>query len=159
MRYISTRGNAASRSFKEILLEGLAPDGGLYMPESYPELRKFRLWGQGYVDVALSVLNSFAPDISWDDLQTIVRRTYTKEAFGDERITPVEMLEPNLGLLRLSNGPTLAFKDVPLQLLGALMEHVLGEPSEDLTIVDWTSGDRGPADVAPRMLSSSLRSL
>src|SRR3989344_4757276 len=145
MRYISTRGNAASRSFKEILLEGLAPDGGLYMPESYPELRKFRLWGQGYVDVALSVLNSFAPDISWDDLQTIVRRTYTKEAFCDERITPVEMLEPNLGLLRLSNGPTLAFKDVPLQLLGALMEHVLRERNEELNILGATSGDTGSA--------------
>ncbi len=148
MRYISTRGKADSRSFKEILLEGLAPDGGLYMPERYPVLSDAELAalrGCSYKMVAWKILSLFCDDISPGKLAGIVRKTYTAETFGDKNITPLWMLEPGLGLLQLSNGPTLAFKDVPLQLLGNLMEYALEEKGDDLNILGATSGDTGSA--------------
>ena len=148
MRYISTRGNSEPRDFKDILLEGLAPDGGLYVPETYPkfsdaELNSLR--GKGYHDVALSVLRTFITDIPKEDLKKIISRTYTKETFGTPEITPVKKLGDSLSLLQLSNGPTLAFKDIPLQLLGNLMEYVLAEKGRELNILGATSGDTGSA--------------
>ena len=148
MRYISTRGGAEPRSFKEILLEGLAPDGGLYVPEKYPKFSSEELdalRGKNYNEVALHILRNFIDDISEKDLSEIISRTYTKEIFGTEEITPLKNLEPGLSLLQLSNGPTLAFKDVPLQLLGNLMEYALGEQGSELNILGATSGDTGSA--------------
>src|SRR3990167_2930298 len=148
MRYISTRGNSEPRDFNDILLEGLAPDGGLYVPETYPkfsdaELNSLR--GKGYHDVALNILRTFITDIPEEDLKKIISRTYTKEVFGTPEITPIKRLENGLSLLGLSNGPTLAFKDVPLQLLGNLMEYVLAEKARGLNILGATSGDTGSA--------------
>lgn len=148
MRYISTRGNSEPRDFKEILLEGLASDGGLYLPETYPEFTDAELnalRGKGYRDVALSVLRTFITDIPEEDLSTLIARTYTEDIFGTPEITPVKDLENGLHLLQLSNGPTLAFKDVPLQLLGNLMEYVLAESGRELNVLGATSGDTGSA--------------
>src|SRR3989344_1540135 len=148
MRYISTRGNSEPREFKEILLEGLAPDGGLYVPEEYPKFTDAELddlRGKTYQEVALNVLRTFITDIPEEDLKKIISRTYTREVFGTSEITPVKKLGDSLSLLQLSNGPTLAFKDVPLQLLGTLMEYVLAEKGEGLNVLGATSGDTGSA--------------
>lgn len=145
MQYRSTRGSRDLKSFKDILLEGLAPDGGLFMPMNYPGLDLDLLRGRTYQEIATHVLSRFARDIEYNDLKEIVNQTYTEEMFGSDEITPILKLHPKLHLLRLSNGPTLAFKDVPLQLLGSLMEHVLGERNEELNILGATSGDTGSA--------------
>ena len=149
MRYISTRGGGSPQRFCDILLEGLAPDGGLYVPESYPraELEAWR--GLGYADLAFEVLRRFADDIPADDLRRLAHAAYTKAAFGSEDIAPLKTLEPGLHLLALSNGPTLAFKDMAMQLLGQLFEYVLEKrgPLEErrLNILGATSGDTGSA--------------
>ncbi len=143
MRYVSTRGRAASRRFTEILLEGLAPDGGLYVPEEIPRADLASLRGLPYPELAHRVLSAFMDDVP--DLRGIVARTYTREAFGSDDITPLRTLEPGLHLLGLSNGPTLAFKDVALQLLGNLFEHVLAQRAETLNVLGATSGDTGSA--------------
>jgi threonine synthase len=145
MRYVSTRGGALPRHFTEILLEGLAPDGGLYLPERYPPADLAAWRGLTYPELAFAVLSRFADDIPDADLRSIVESTYTKEAFGSEEITPLKTLEPGLYLLGLSNGPTLAFKDIALQLLGNLFEWVLAERGETLNILGATSGDTGSA--------------
>src|SRR3989344_3618533 len=148
MQYISTRGNSEPMDFKEILLEGLAPDGGLYVPETYPKFTDTELdalRGKNYHEIALRVLRAFITDIPEEDLKKIISRTYTKEVFGTPEITPIKRLENGLTLLQLSNGPTLAFKDVPLQLLGNLMEYVLAEKARGLNILGATSGDTGSA--------------
>ena len=130
MRYISTRGDATSKDAKpfcDILLEGLAPDGGLAVPQSYPQLGASdlkRLRTLGYRDLAFEILSLYIDDIPAADLRAIVDRTYTRTAFRSEDITPLKVLEPGLALLQLSNGPTLAFKDVAMQLLGTLFEYV-----------------------------------
>src|SRR5262245_51540339 len=119
MRYVSTRGGAKPQPFTEILLEGLAPDGGLFVPEKTPRLTPGELAamrGMGYRDLAFEVLSRFADDIPPADLKGLVHATYTKEIFGGDDITPVRKLEEDLYLLGLSNGPSLAFKDVALQL-------------------------------------------
>jgi threonine synthase len=148
MRYISTRGAWASdpQPFSHILLEGLANDGGLAVPERYPrlgteELRALR--PLGYRELAFAVLSRFIDDIPAADLRAIVDKTYTAEIFGDDAITPLLTLEPGLHLLRLSNGPTLAFKDIALQLLGNLFEYALTRTGRSINIVGATSGDTG----------------
>ncbi len=143
MLYVSTRGDAEKRRFSEILLEGLAADGGLYVPESYPraDLKAWR--SLSYPDLALAILSQFMDDIP--DLRGIVCRTYTSEKFQSEEITPLKTLGPGLHILGLSNGPTLAFKDVALQLLGNLFESVLQKESTTLNILGATSGDTGSA--------------
>ncbi len=145
MRYVSTRGGGSPQRFCDILLEGLAPDGGLYVPESYPraELEAWR--GLGYADLAFEVLRRFADDIPADDLRRLVHAAYTRAAFGSDDIAPLKTLEPGLHLLALSNGPTLAFKDMAMQLLGQLFEYVLGKRGESLNILGATSGDTGSA--------------
>ncbi len=148
MKYISTRGAMAASDFSEILLGGLAPDGGLVVPREYPQIDATTLqsWrGLGYGELAFEVLSRYVSDIDAADLRAIIARTYTAEAFGSEEITPVLELEPGLHLLRLSNGPTLAFKDVAMQLLGNLFEYVLAREGRSLNILGATSGDTGSA--------------
>ncbi len=148
MRYVSTRGGGAPQRFTSILLEGLAPDGGLYLPEAYPtilipELKALR--AMSYPELAFAILSKFADDIPPADLQSMIGRTYTKEIFGSEDITPLKTLEPGLHILGLSNGPTLAFKDLAMQLLGNLFEYVLAKEGRELNILGATSGDTGSA--------------
>jgi threonine synthase len=148
MKYVSTRGGMAPASFKEILLGGLAPDGGLSICESYPQVDRAMLdaWrGLSYAELAFEVLQRFAPDFGIDDLRRLIQKTYTKEIYGSEEITPFTWLKPGLGLLHLSNGPTLAFKDMAMQLLGNLFEHVLAQTGQRLNILGATSGDTGSA--------------
>jgi len=148
MRYVSTRGDKTERAFCEILLEGLAPDGGLYLPVAYPQIDDATLtkWrGLDYADLAFEILSLYIDDIPAEDLRTITRRTYTAAVFGTAAITPLKLLEPGLALQALSNGPTLAFKDMAMQLLGQLFEYELGRRGETLNILGATSGDTGSA--------------
>jgi threonine synthase len=148
MRYLSTRGGMPPQRFTDILLGGLAPDGGLVVPEHYPAIDAATLerWrALPYADLAYVLLRLFCDDIPDAELHALVRRTYTAEAFGSDAIVPVRTLEPGLHLLQLSNGPTLAFKDVAMQLLGHLFEHVLARDGRTLNILGATSGDTGSA--------------
>lgn len=146
MRYISTRGGMPHKRFSEILLSGLSPDGGLAIPEVYPaitadELQSWR--SLPYPSLAFEILSRFIDDIPADDLRAIIDRTYTAEIFGSEAITPLKTLEPGFHMLALSNGPTLAFKDIAMQLLGNLFEYTLHKTGEELNILGATSGDTG----------------
>jgi threonine synthase len=152
MRYISTRassGNPPERKrFCEILLEGLAPDGGLYLPEYYPQVDDARLtkWRSlSYADLAFEVLSLYIDDIPAIDLKAICAKTYTEAVFGSQEIVPLRPLEKGLYLQALSNGPTLAFKDMAMQLLGNLFEYELARRGEELNILGATSGDTGSA--------------
>ena len=155
MRYISTRDTqATSASFCDILLAGLAPDGGLYLPESYPSLSSDQLseWQtllkeRGYAALAARVLELFIDDIPRSDIEAICARAYRTPVFSDPEIVPVTCLseEENLWLAHLSNGPTAAFKDMAMQLLGELFEYELERRGDWLTIVGATSGDTGSA--------------
>jgi threonine synthase len=148
MLYISTRGAWAEdpQPFSAILLEGLAPDGGLAVPEAYPQLSSGELAALRplpYRDLAYAILSRFVTDIAPADLRALIDRTYTAATFGSEEITPLSRLEPGLHLLHVSNGPTLAFKDIALQLLGNLFEYVLAKSRRELNILGATSGDTG----------------
>lgn len=155
MKYLSTRGTPATntpRQFCEILLEGLAPDGGLYLPESYPHVSDATLsqWRiiyneQGYAALAFEILSLYIDDIPAADLKAICAKTYTEEVFGTREIVPLKKLENNFYLEALSNGPTLAFKDMAMQLLGNLFEYELARRGEELNILGATSGDTGSA--------------
>ena len=148
VNYVSTRGawHEAPQPFSAILLEGLAPDGGLAVPQAYPRLSAEELASLrrlSYPDLALAILGRFIGDIPTAALRDIVRRTYNAGTFGSDDITPLSTLEPGLHLLHLSNGPTLAFKDIALQLLGNLFDHALGDNGRPLNILGATSGDTG----------------
>ena len=143
MKYVSTRGEAPPKRFSEILLEGLASDGGLYLPEKFPQADLEKLRSLPYPDLAHALLAPYMDDIP--DLKALIARTYTARAFGTTDITPLKTLEPGLHLLQLSNGPTLAFKDIALQLLGNLFESVLQQQNSRLNILGATSGDTGSA--------------
>jgi threonine synthase len=143
VRYVSTRGAGAPKRFREILLEGLAADGGLYVPETFPKADLAAWRGLAYPELALRVLSCFIDDMP--ELETLVRRAYHPRVFGGEEVTPLKTLEPGLHLLCLSNGPTLAFKDIALQLLGELFESALERDSSTLNILGATSGDTGSA--------------
>jgi threonine synthase len=150
MRYVSTRGAWADapQPFCSILLEGLAPDGGLAVPEDYPVLSAAELAAlrpMSYRELAFAILSRFIADIPAADLRRIVDATYTREIFGDDAITPLTTLEPGLHLLHVSNGPTLAFKDIALQLLGNLFEYALARSGRTINILGATSGDTGSA--------------
>lgn len=155
MKYISTRGQSPALTFSEILLGGLAPDGGLYMPESYPQFTDADLTamrGMNYRDLAFTILSRLVDDIPPQDLRAIVDKTYRADVYGFTRngqnaedITPTLKLEDNLYLLSLSNGPTLAFKDMAMQLLGNLFEYVLAKTGQTINILGATSGDTGSA--------------
>src|SRR5512139_1030462 len=155
MNYLSTRGLAPQLRFSEILLGGLASDGGLYVPEVYPrfsadELATMR--GMNYRELAFAVLSRLIDDIPADDLRRLIDKTYTADVYryvtdreNAEDITPLKTLEPGLHVLALSNGPTLAFKDMAMQLLGNLFEYVLAKIGGELNILGATSGDTGSA--------------
>ena len=152
MLYLSTRGHAERKRFCEILLEGLAPDGGLYLPEHYPQVDDAALTRlrttfntQGYAALAFEVLSLYIDDIPAVDLKVLCAKTYTKEVYGTEAIVPVRKLEDGLLVEALSNGPTLAFKDMAMQLLGNLFEYELARRGEELNIFGATSGDTGSA--------------
>ena len=152
MHYISTRAThtppAERKRFCEILLEGLAPDGGLYLPETYPQVDAATLtrWrGLSYADLAFEILSLYVDDIPADDLRALCRKTYTEAVFGTAPIVPLKKLEDGLYLEALSNGPTLAFKDMAMQLLGNLFEYELARRGEELNIFGATSGDTGSA--------------
>ncbi|HEY6353606.1 MAG TPA: threonine synthase [Burkholderiaceae bacterium] len=148
MRYVSTRGDARPRAFRDILLEGLAPDGGLYLPERYPTVDAAALarWrGLSYADLAFEILSLYIDDVPGEDLRALCRKTYARSVFGSDAITPLRELEPGLWIQGLSNGPTLAFKDMAMQLLGALFEYELARRGENLNILGATSGDTGGA--------------
>ncbi|HRY14384.1 MAG TPA: threonine synthase [Candidatus Competibacteraceae bacterium] len=146
MRYVSTRGGLPPTTFSDILLGGLAPDGGLALSEDYPILAPGELasWrGLSYPELAFAILRKFADDLPAEDLRALIDKTYTVEAFRTEDITPVKILLDGVGLLELSNGPTLAFKDIALQLLGNLFEYALLKTGGHLNILGATSGDTG----------------
>lgn len=146
MRYISTRGGMPPKTFSEILLSGLSPDGGLAIPEKYPTIDADQLtaWRDlSYQSLVFEILSHFIDDIPSNDLRDIVNRTYTNESFGSSEITPLKTLAPGLHILGLSNGPTLAFKDIAMQLLGNLFEYTLGKTGAELNILGATSGDTG----------------
>ena len=162
MQYISTRTSdkkRGTRSFLQILLEGLSPDGGLYMPATYPRVTDEELtaWRDfSYADLAFEVLKKFASDIPEADLRALVYKTYTPEVYRNVRsdqdagkIAPLRILEETdgkvLALLSLSGGPTLAFKDMAMQLLGNLFEYELARQDAELNILGATSGDTGSA--------------
>ena len=161
MNYISTRGAGLGErhTFSDILLTGLAKDGGLYLPAEYPrvsadELARWR--SLPYADLAFEVLSKFCDDIPTADLRSLTRRTYRADVYGNVRagedanaITPLTPLGvengAQLSLLALSNGPTLAFKDMAMQLLGNLFEYTLAKHGQTLNILGATSGDTGSA--------------
>ena len=159
MQYVSTRGHATEQPFSEILLGGLAPDGGLYLPLTYPQVSPDELnaWRSlSYAELALAVLKKFATDVPEADLKAIVEKTYTAEVYRNVRpeeratdITPLRVLDDSNGkkliLQALSNGPTLAFKDMAMQLLGNLFEYTLTKQDAELNIFGATSGDTGSA--------------
>src|SRR5258706_8649591 len=148
MKYVSTRGHAASQSFTDILLEGLAPDGGLMVPEMWPRVMPVKLQAMrdlSYPQLAFEILRFFAADYPGADLKRAVFERYTGENFGTPEITPLRTLEPNFHILGLSNGPTLAFKDIAMQLIGRLFEQVLERQDRTLNILGATSGDTGSA--------------
>jgi threonine synthase len=153
VRYVSTRDPAGvSHGFSDILLAGLAPDGGLYVPDHYPQVdpatrARWRqvLAEEGYAGLAVEVLALYVDDIPVDDLRDICERTYTAAAFGGPAIVPVDRLHGQLWLAHLSNGPTAAFKDLAMQLLGNLFEYELDRRGATLNILGATSGDTGSA--------------
>ena len=164
MHYVSTRATSASAArnpqrFSDILLAGLAPDGGLYLPETYPQVSGAELdaWRKlSYAELAYEILRKFATDIPDADLRALTAKTYTPEVYRNARageaaadITPLRVLEDGaagkLVLQALSNGPTLAFKDMAMQLLGNLFEYALAKNNDELNIFGATSGDTGSA--------------
>ena len=152
MNYISTRGDTSPKHFCDILLEGLAPDGGLYLPETYPKvddatLSRWRLayHQQGYAELAFEILSLYIDDIPAADLRALCAKTYTAKVFGTGEIVPLRHLENGIWLEALSNGPTLAFKDMAMQLLGNLFEYELARRGDQLNILGATSGDTGSA--------------
>lgn len=146
MRYISTRGGISPQNFSEILLSGLAQDGGLAVPEFYPQIDTAELesWRYlSYSELAFEILSRFMDDIPTANLRDIITRTYTAKLFGSADITPLKTLEPGLHILCLSNGPTLAFKDIAMQFIGNLFEYTLAKTGGTLNILGATSGDTG----------------
>ena len=148
MNYLSTRG-ATLGGFADILLQGLAPDGGLALPQRFPHLDAATLndWrALDYADLAFAVMQPFIGDIPADDLHVLLRRTYTEAVFHHPDITPLTRLgESDLYLLELSNGPSLAFKDMAMQFLGQIFEYVLEKRKTSINILGATSGDTGSA--------------
>jgi threonine synthase len=149
MRYVSTRGEAPELGFEDVLLAGLARDGGLYLPKSWPQfspadIRAMR--GQSYGDIAFKVVQPFIGDaVPGQDLRRMIDDAYA--SFGHTAVTPLKQLDHNTWLLELFHGPTLAFKDVAMQLLTRLMDHVLKKRGATATIVGATSGDTGGAAI------------
>lgn len=147
MQYISTRGSMDPASFSEILITGLAPDGGLTVPVEMPRLSHSTIesWRQlSYPELAARVIALYWPEIPEADLLQLTRKAYG-EQFDDARVVPVTELWPGFGLVGLSEGPTLAFKDMAMQFLGEAIPYVLAQTGGKLNIIGATSGDTGSA--------------
>ena len=149
MKYISTRGKAPALNFEDVLLTGLAPDGGLYVPESLPKYSKEQIaaWSSlSYTDLAFQIIKPFVggciPD---DDLKAIIEDTYVD--FRHPAIAPLVPLDRHEWVLELFQGPTLAFKDFALQMLGRLLDYVLERRQQKVVIMGATSGDTGSAAI------------
>lgn len=148
MKYISTRGGMSPVSFSEILLEGLARDGGLAVPESIPSVsaKKLESWRSlSYAELATEILGLYIDDIPRTDLERICKAAYNESVFSGSDIVPLKPLANSLTLVGLSEGPTLAFKDLAMQFLGQVFEYVLARESRKLNILGATSGDTGSA--------------
>lgn len=149
MKYVSTRGQAPTLGFSDALLAGLARDGGLYLPENYPQFSPDQiraLRGKSYVEVALAVLTPFVDgEIPQADFENMVREAYG--SFRHDAVCPLVQTGANEFILELFHGPTLAFKDVAMQLLARMMDYVLAERGQRATIVGATSGDTGGAAI------------
>jgi threonine synthase len=149
MRYISTRGTAPSLSFEEAMLTGLARDGGLYVPEAIPQLSHADITAMGrqtYEEIAYTVMRPFIGDTFTDtEFRDLIAKAYA--GFGHESRAPLKELAPNHFLLELFHGPTLAFKDFAMQLIGQMFQLALGRKGERVTIVGATSGDTGSAAI------------
>jgi threonine synthase len=146
LRYLSTRGAPAALAFDEVLLTGLARDGGLYLPESWPQLDLAALAGLDYPALAARVMQPFLGGrIAEADFARLVKETYA--GFGHRAVAPLRQIDSRVWLMELFHGPTLAFKDVALQLLGRLYDHVLSKRGQRVTIVGATSGETGSAAI------------
>ncbi|GED23708.1 threonine synthase [Halomonas halmophila] len=149
MRYISTRGQAPALSFEEVVLTGMASDGGLYVPEQVPQLSYEELAdmaGCSYAEIAFRVMKPYVGgEIDDETFREIVRDAYS--TFNHDAVVPLNQLDANHYLLELFHGPTLAFKDVALQLLGRLLDHFLAKRGERAVIMGATSGDTGSAAI------------
>ncbi|HEU4969668.1 threonine synthase [Sphingomonas sp.] len=149
MRYRSTRGTGAPLDFEQVTLAGLAPDGGLYMPETWPQLSRDEiaaLAGLSYVETAVLVMRPFVGDaLGEDELRALCTQAYGR--FAHRAVTPLAQLDERHWVLELFHGPTLAFKDVALQLLGLLFERFLSDRDTHLTVIGATSGDTGSAAI------------
>ncbi len=148
MRYVSTRGGADPVGFAQAMIDGLAPDGGLYVPVVLPELSppELRAWaGDSYAEVATDLIALLAPDMDRTTIETACAEAYSAEVFQSVEVAPVTKLVDATSLLHLSNGPTLAFKDMAMQLLGRLFDAELAKRGSRLLVVGATSGDTGSA--------------
>ena len=149
MKYVSTRGEAPILAFDDVLLTGLARDGGLYMPESWPQISTdeiTRLAGLSYTDLAFRVIQPFVGGAIADtDLKRIIDDAYRH--FDTEEVAPLTELGNGEWMMELFHGPTLAFKDVAMQFLGPLFDHVLAARGERICIAGATSGDTGSAAI------------
>lgn len=149
MQYVSTRGEAPELGFSDTLLAGLATDGGLYVPKTWPQFSKREikaLRGKPYADIAFTILQPFVDgEIPDDQLKKMIDEAYA--GFRHNAVTPVIQMDGNSYLLELFHGPTLAFKDVAMQLLGRMMDHILEKRNQRATIVGATSGDTGGAAI------------
>ncbi len=149
MRYVSTRGGAPALGFEAVLLAGLARDGGLYVPEEWPQFSVAELRGRtglSYAELAIRVMAPFVQGaITDDDFAALVADSYG--GFGHRAVAPLVQIGHDEWLLELFHGPTLAFKDYPLQLVGRLFDHVLERRGERVTLVGATSGDTGSAAI------------
>jgi threonine synthase len=148
IKYISTRGGGTPQNFEQVLLTGLAPDGGLYVPQTWPKLDMPSLKGKSYVEVAEEVIYPFVEgSIERETLRGILKETYGPDVFRHKDVTPLHKISGNVYALELFHGPTIAFKDVALQFLGRLFDHVLTKNNRHVTIVGATSGDTGSAAI------------
>lgn len=149
MKYVSTRGLAPTLSFTDVLLVGLARDGGLYVPQTWPRLSEASISAfanQSYVDVAIEVIRPFiGTEIAEDALRRMCEEAYA--GFREEAVAPLVNIGPDQWVLELFHGPTLAFKDLAMQFVARLMDHVLAERRLQVTIVGATSGDTGGAAI------------
>lgn len=154
MKYISTRG-APAKNFEDVLLEGLAPDGGLYVPETFPQMNPEELKGKSYQEIAHAIIYPFVEgSIPADDLHSMIEKAYS--TFRHKEIVPLRHLKDNQYIMEQFHGPTIAFKDVALQLLGHLFDYVLQKRGKHITIVGATSGDTGSAAIEGCMVSNQL---
>jgi threonine synthase len=146
--YISTRGGGKPKTFEEVLLEGLAPDGGLYVPDAWPQVDFKSLKKKSYNDIAEAVMFPFVEgSIDRKKFRALIDDAYNEDVFRHEDIAPLKEIYPGVHVMELFHGPTIAFKDIALQFLGHLFDYFLHKRNEKITIVGATSGDTGSAAI------------